>query len=114
MKRRHALLIALLIGAAALAGIVAATRTAHLGRSSPQPKLSPAQIGVRNRALNRTEANLRRILAQKPAAHPTAPPAAAQKVVYVRPAPRIVTIHRAHSGEYEAEGRDRGGGDFDD
>ena len=115
MKKGHALLIALLIGAAALAGIVAATRTAQLGRSSHPPKVSPAEIAVRNRALDRTRANLHKLLAEKPAAGP-ARPAAAQRVVYVRPAPRIVTINRAHSGEREAEGagHEGGGGGFDD
>jgi hypothetical protein len=113
MKRRHAIVIALLIGAAALAGLVAATRTAGLGRSAQQPAISTASIAARNRALDRTEANLRRILAQRPAANRAVPAAPAQKVVYVRPAPKVVTIHRANGGEREADGAEPEGG-FDD
>jgi hypothetical protein len=112
MKRRHAFVIALLIGAAAIAGLVAATRTAGLGRSAQQPAVSSTSIAARSRALDRTEANLRRMLAQRPTANRVSPPASAQKVVYVRPAPHVVTIHRAHS-ESEAEGAEHEGG-FDD
>ncbi len=111
MKRRHAFVISLLIGLAALAGLVAATRTAGLGRTSHRAAASPAAIAARIRALDRTEASLRQALAQKP--KPTRGQAArTQKVVYVRPAPHVVTVHRPHGGEYEAEGRE--GGEFDD
>ena len=117
MKRGHALLLSLMIGAAAIFGIFAATHTVKLGRSAHQPAVASAQIAARNRALDRTEASLRRMLEQKPAAAAGAVPVAPQRVVYVRPAPHIVTIHR-HSGEYEAKGDHGGdgheGGGFDD
>jgi hypothetical protein len=112
MKRIHALLIALLIGVAALAGTYAATRTAHLGAAAQQQ--SAAVIKQRERQLARGEAALRKALAQSPAPAPAAARSAAatgaQRVVYVRPAPIVIHKHRA-GGEYEAEGRDGGGND---
>jgi len=116
MKRIHALLIALLIGVAALAGTYAATRTAHLGAAAQQQ--SAAVIKQRERQLARGEAALRKALAQSPAPAPAPAPAAArsaaatgaQRVVYVRPAPIVIHKRRA-GGEYEAEGRDGGGND---
>jgi hypothetical protein len=114
MKRAHALLISLMIGAAALFGIVAATHTARLGHSAQQPKVSSAQIVARNRVLDQNEAKLRRILAQKQPAVSSARPAPAQKVVYVRPAPHVVTIHHPGGGEHEAEGDGRDSEGFDD
>lgn len=110
MKRGHAIPISLVIGAAALFGIGAALHTTRLGRSSQQPKISTAEIAVRNRALNRTEANLRRTLAQKPAMSAVGAP----RIVFVRPKPRIVTIHRSHGDESEADGRGHEGEGFDD
>lgn len=115
MKRGHALLISLIIGAAAIFGTFAATRSVRLGRSSAQPAISSAQIAAHNRALDRTEVRLRHMLAR----HPAAKPAAAtrqQRVIYVRPAPHVVTLHHggheAEGGEREAEGHEGGG--FDD
>jgi hypothetical protein len=84
-------------------------------------------IASRTAVLDRTEAALRKALAQKPPKLPSLPatlpartaPAQqpAQRVTYVRPAPRVVTIHR-HGGEHEdervADGAEREGGGFDD
>jgi hypothetical protein len=104
-----------MIGVAAIFGTFAATHTVKLGRSAQQPAVPSAQIAARNRALDRTEASLRRMLAQNPAAASGAAPVTPQRVVYVRPAPHIVTIHR-NGGEYEAESARDGhdGGGFDD
>ena len=115
MRRRHALLISLIVGAAAIFGTFAATHSAALGRSSARSTMSDAQVAAHNRALDRTEAKLRQMLARHPAAKPAAA-AGRQRVIYVRPAPHIVTLHRSghedESGEHEAEGGDGGG--FDD
>jgi hypothetical protein len=110
MKRRNAFVIALLIGVVALVGLVAATRSARLGHAAGRPAVSSASIDARMRALDRADASLRRALAQKPAVGRAAPP---QKVIYVRPAPHVATIHR-HGGEHETEGSDHEGGGFDD
>jgi hypothetical protein len=115
MKRGHAFLISLIIGAAAIFGTFAATHSVRLGRSSAQPEISSAQIAAHNRALDRTEAKLRRMLARHPAAKPAAA-ARQQRVIYVRPAPHVITLHHggheAESGERESEGHEGGG--FDD
>ncbi len=135
MNKRHALLISLAIGAAAIAGTVAATKTAHLGRSATTTQSSPAAlITQRTKALDRTEAALRKALAERPpklppvpkaatgspiAAAPAAAAAPPQRVVYVRPAPVIRHVPRAggHESEHESEGgsqHENGGGGFDD
>jgi hypothetical protein len=115
MTRINALLIALMIGFAALAGTYAATRTTHLGAAAQQQ--SATQLKLRQKRLAAGEAALRKALAASPA--PAQAPAraataatapAAQRVVYVRPAPIVIHKHRAGGGE--AESRDGGG--FDD
>jgi hypothetical protein len=110
MQRIHALLIALVIGFAALAGTYAATRTANLGAAAQ--KQSAAAVAQRQRQLAAGEAALRKALAQPTppaAARPAAAAATgAQRVVYVRPAPIVIHKHRAGG---EAETRDGGGRD---
>jgi len=117
MKRGHALVISLIVGAAAIFGTFAATDSVRLGRSSAKPAISSAQIAAHNRALDRAEAKLRQMLAQHPAATPATAARPQQRVIYVRPAPHVVTLHR--SGGHEAEGSEReaesgNGGGFDD
>jgi hypothetical protein len=113
MKRGHALLISLIIGAAAIFGVFAATHSIGLGRSSARPTISTAAIAAHNRALDRTEANLKRVLARNQVARPTPAGTAPQRVIYVRPAPHIVTLHHGgHESDGEHEGDDGGG--FDD
>jgi hypothetical protein len=107
MKRRHALLISLIAAAAAVFGTFAATHSVRLARSSPRPAISSEQIAARSRSLDRTEAALHRILAGKPVAGRSS----RQRVVFVRPAPHVVTLHR--SGEHEAESGEQPEG-FDD
>jgi hypothetical protein len=119
MKRSHAFLIALAIGVAAVFGLMAATRTTHLGSNPTKATtISSAQIAARNRALDRMEITLRKQLTQKPPALPPMPATAPQqpqqqRVLYVRPAPIVHIVHR-HGGEHEAEGADHEGGGFDD
>jgi hypothetical protein len=132
MSRMNALLIALLIGVAAVAGTFAVTRTTHLGAAAQ--KQNAALIAQRQHRVAAGEAALRKALAQSPPAaavaprtaavsHATATPQAvaapaatgAQRVVYVRPAPIVIHKHRAGG---ESESRDgaapSGGGGFDD
>ena len=140
MKKQSAVLIALAVGVAAVFGLVAATRTIHLGSAASKPtKIPDAQIAARNRALDRMEIALRKELGRKPPKLPalpaaasgapaaasmiSAPPAApqAQRVIYVRPAPIIRHVARAggheseHEGDHQAAGGSHeGGGGFDD
>ncbi|HVN61781.1 MAG TPA: hypothetical protein VMT59_10975 [Gaiellaceae bacterium] len=108
MTRFNALLIALMIGFAALAGTFAVTRTTHLGAAAQ--KQNAAVIAQKQRQLAAGEAALRKALAASPApAKAAAAAPAAQRVVYVRPAPIVIHKHRAGGGELEA--RDGGGRD---
>ena len=107
MTRINALLIALIIGFAALAGTFAATRTTHLGAAAQ--KQSATALAQRRKQLAAGEAALRKALAASPATTAARTPATgAQRVVYVRPAPIVIHKHRA-GGEYES----RDGGGFD-
>ena len=109
MNRSHFVLVALILAIAAVAGGVAATRTAHLGAAAAKPAaVSNAVVAAQARRLARAEASLRRALAQRPpalpaaraAAAPRAALAAAPRTVYVRPAPIVHVVHR-HGGEHE-------------
>ena len=122
MNRRHAVLVALVLGAAAAFGAFAATRTANLGAASR--KASDARIIAQERQLTAAERALKKALAARPhlpapatvpatvpAAAPAALPAQAQRVVYVRPAPIIIHKHRAGSEQEGREGSEGGGDD---
>jgi hypothetical protein len=100
MNRAHVIVIALVLGLAAVFGLVAAARTTHLAGGG-QAHASAAAITARSRQLDRTEAALRRALRDRPPAIPPAH-APAQRVIVHRPAPLIVVTHHA-GGEHEAE-----------
>ena len=116
MKTAHALVLALAVGSAAVAGTYAALRTTQLGAAAVQaPQVSPAAIARRSRALDRAEVALRAQLRRRPPALPRVPkaqppvpgvapaapvaaPAPAPRVLYVRPKPIVHVVHR-HGGE---------------
>lgn len=116
MARKHTLIAALALGLAAILGVVALGRTLGLGAASSNT--SGAVIAKRTHQLDRFEAALRKQLKAAPSVPAVAPPAApgAQRVLYVRPKPIVVTVHRAHSGDdrYEALSGHDGGGEADD
>ena len=133
MNKAHAAGIALLLGAAAVFGMMAATRTAGLGRAAaPSTEARPAgsALAWRTHRLDRIETALRRSLRSQPpklppvpaVQHPApAPPpavasayvaAAPPRIVYQRPPPIVVVKHHAHGDDHEsADVGDRGGGD---
>jgi hypothetical protein len=122
MKRTHALVIAAILATASVVGVVAASRTSHLGAAAQ--RASAASLDARTRQLNRYEASLRRALAQKPAPLPALPKtpsrtalaasAPAPRIVYHRPPPIVVVKHTHHGDDgFEHEGGD-GGGSSDD
>jgi hypothetical protein len=135
MNKAHATGIALLLGAAAVLGMVAATRTAGLGHAasasaSAQAGTTRSAIAWRAHRLDRIEAALRRSLRSRPPKlppvparqHPAAAPppivasaptaVAAPRVVYQRPPPIVVVKHHAHGDEHEpGDGGDGGAGD---
>jgi hypothetical protein len=101
MNKTHATLIALILGVAAVLGLFAAIRTAHLGAAARTA--TNASIVAQQRQLSAAEAALQRALAKTPvAAH-----RASTRTVYVRPAPIIVHVHR-HGGDDGGEGSDDG------
>ncbi len=109
MPRRHALTLAILIGLAAVFGVLAASRTVSLGNASRAA--GDATVLQRSRALDRYEASLRKVLAAaaRPVPRPSGTPASQPvKIVYHRPPPVVVTVHRRG----ESEGHD--GGELDD
>ena len=115
MSRKHTLVVAIALGLAASMGALALARTVGLGASSKPPRVSDAVVAQRTRQLDRFEASLKRELAKKPPALPATPanPAGApQRVVYVRPKPIVVRVHR--SGEHESGEREAAGYEADD
>jgi hypothetical protein len=131
MQRHNAFFIALLLGAAVVIGSVAALKTSRLGSASAKPAVSSRMLARRNARLVRVEIALRKALGRRPPKLPKVPTfapvtthsgsatsaAPAPRIVrYVRPAPVVVTTHRAgedegeHGQEHES-GDHEGGGD---
>lgn len=133
MNKAHAAGIALLLGAAAVLGMVAATRTAGLGHAasaSAQAGTTSSAMAWRGHRLDRIEAALRQSLRSRPPKlppvpavhHPAAVPppvvasapvaAAPPRIVYQRPPPIVVVKHHAHGDDHESgDGGDGGAGD---
>jgi hypothetical protein len=117
VPRTQSIVVALSIGLAAVFGVIALTKTVHLGQAAAGKPVSSALVAKRNAQLDRFEASLRAELRHKPPAIPKLPPApaaaaapvSAQRVVYVRPAPVVIHKHRA-DGEHESEGSGHGDG----
>ncbi len=134
MARKHAFVIAIALGLAAVVGAVAAVDTARLGQSRASASTVASQTALRDRIrlLDRQEAALRRALARRPPKLPNVPafapvsgsgqaasgptpgvaPAGAPRVQYVRPAPIVIVKHHAHGADDEQE--HDGQGEHDD
>ena len=114
MNRKHVTAIALLLALAVVAGMFALVRTTGIASSNTRAA-TDALVQARTRQLDRYEASLRSQIDQVNAtpstqSAQTAPAAtAAQRIVYVRPAPIVRTIQR--SGEDEGSGSERGDDD---
>jgi hypothetical protein len=112
MKRIPALIIALALAVAVVAGTFAALRTTQLATKAT-PHVSSIQIAQQNRKLDKAVAALRAELKRKPPSistlgRPTRV-AAGQTVIYHRPPPVVHVIHRAGGGEHGDNG-----GELDD
>ena len=106
MNRRHALAIALLLAAAALAGALALSKTVALGQSAPA--LTDAQLQARAARLEQAEADLRRAATDRPPPLPAATPAAS-------PSPLVRAPAAAWDEDHEEDGwDDHGDDDYDD
>jgi len=111
MKRIHAIIIALALAVAVVAGTFAAMRSAQLGAaSSATPRVTSSEVARQTHALNRAEAALRAQLRRRPPAVRGVParPAVAQTVIYHR-APTIVHVVHRHGGDDGSEHGDGGG-----
>ncbi|HSC92863.1 MAG TPA: hypothetical protein VLB86_14520 [Gaiellaceae bacterium] len=125
MTRRQALVIALALAVAIVAGVFAALRTVGLGAEASAAGLSDSEIAQRAAALDRAEAKLRQEAADRPPALPPARAAAStaraqpQTVIYRRPAPIVLASsheddeHVDEDGEHEDDHGDDGGHDDD-
>jgi hypothetical protein len=98
MNRFHIAVVALLLAVAAVAGMLAVTRT-HAAATQGANTAYVARV----KQLNAFEAQLRRKLATAQHAQPAGP----AKVVYHRPPPVVVVTHSAHHGD-EGEGGEGG------
>jgi hypothetical protein len=118
MKKAHIVAIALLLGLAAMLGVLAASRTVGVvgvGASS-RAQATTSSVTARVRRLNKVELALRRALRDRPPALPRVPASthgvvAAPRVVYRRPAPIVVIKHSAHHDDSGGEREAQGGGD---
>jgi hypothetical protein len=104
MSRKHLFAVVVLLGAAAVAGLLALTRTSELGAAT---QVSSTQIAAKERSLDRLEASLRRSLAEQPPALPSAgqaaAPSASTRTVYVRPS---ATSAQGAAAEHEDDDSD--------
>jgi len=96
MSRKHLFAIVVLLGAAAVAGLLALSQT-----RAAATQASSAQIAAKSRSLDRLEASLRRSLAQRRPRPPEIPVAAesAPRTIYVRP----TAATHSPTGEHEDE-----------
>ena len=115
MKKTHLVAVALLLGLAAMLGVLAASRTVGVGASS-RAQVTTSSVTARVRRLNKVELALRRALRDRPPALPPVPASthgvvAAPRVVYRRPAPIVVIKHSARHDDSGDEREAQGGGD---
>ena len=103
MPRKHVFFVVVLLGATAVAGLFALTRTISLGQPANASTGGYPAISFRLKRLDRLEASLERQVARA-ARTPGAP------VTVYRRAPALQSGGHTSSGEYEggyeAEGRD--------
>lgn len=101
MGRKHLFAIVVLLGAAAVAGLLALTRT-----TTAATQASSTQIAAKTRSLDQLEASLRRSLAERPPALPATTDGGGQSVpartVYLRSG----VYAQAPTGEHEHEDDD--------
>jgi hypothetical protein len=101
MNKTHAFVIAAVLGIAVMLGLLAASRTAHLGAAARSA--NQAQILAEQKRLTAAEAKLKKALA-KPSGRQAVGAPTGQRTVYVRPAPIIIHKHRSGEGEHEGGG----------
>lgn len=111
MSRKHAFVISLALGMAAILGATAAFRTAQLGAPAAVTNPAATSLSARAHALDRQQTALRRALARRPPKLPAVPAVPASPT---RPAPAPTTVRvvqAASVGSHSGHGEDDGGGD---
>jgi hypothetical protein len=124
MKRVHTLFIALVLGGAAAAGLLAATRTVDLGQAASPNPASAQAIAARAAKLDRLELSLEKALAKRPPKLPKVPrvrhaslasaPSEGEQggVVYVQAQPSVASSPSYEDDDsYEDEDDYEGGDD---
>ena len=110
MSRKHLFAIVVLLGAAAVAGLLALTRSGSVGAAATPA--SSTEITARTQMLDRLEASLERSLAEQPPAVATRKGAAAQsapsRTIFVRAPQPAVRASGAHEDEHGEEHEDEG------
>ena len=106
MKKIHVAAVAVMLGIAAVFGLLAATRTAGLSASGRQDAI----VQARTKQLNAFERSLHRQLTRATSAAPPSAAAPAPRIVYHRPPP-IVVVKHTHHGDDGFENASEGGGD---
>jgi hypothetical protein len=99
MSRKHAFVISIALGLAAIVGATAAFRTARLGASAAVTKPAATSLSARSQALDRQEAALRRALVKRPPKLPAVPSVPASPT---RPAPAPTTVRVVQPASLES------------
>ncbi len=107
MSRKHAFVISIALGLAAIAGATAALRTAQLGTPAAVTKPAATSLSARAKALDRQEAALRLALARRPPRLPAVPSVPASPA---QPAPAPTAVRVVQAASF---GNDSGHGDDD-
>jgi hypothetical protein len=115
MTKLHVVAVALLLGVAAVFGVLAATRAGDMAPTA-DAGVSDTAIAARVGKLNDAERAIRRALQDRPPALPAVPATrrpglTPQQTVYRRPAPLVVLSHSSGHGEYESESEHESGDD---
>ena len=110
MKRMHAALVSLLLGAATLVGVLALSRTVSLGPSTPDASKT---IAIRQAQLDQVAAQIRALRQSRPPTLATAQrkQTTPEQVLYVRAPAPAATLTGERDSEQDHES---GGGGFDD
>jgi hypothetical protein len=130
MARKHVFILVVILGAAALSGLVAMARTTGVGApAKAAPTAASPALDARLRQLTHFEKRLKKQLAKKPAKHAATPRRHAATVAAVTSsarAPSTVYVHSPsssaqhskasysdddHEQEYEQENEHEGGDD---
>jgi hypothetical protein len=108
MPRKHLFVIVVLLGAAAVAGLLAMTRTQALGSPASTSAGNDAAISFRMKKLDRLEASLAKQIAAQDESAPAAP------ITVYRRAPGPVLSGGSGASEHEHDSESAGEDDRDD